>query len=273
MRPKILFLDLDGTLLNDQKRISPENQQAVHLALSRGHKVVIASGRPLKSALIQAESIGLDGPGCFLIAYNGAVIYDCSGKRELFRRTLDMDDLYQLFDEANRRKIYIQTYDNNDVLLESRNDSENARRYCLLTDMTYRVIDNVRTDLPEPPPKALMIDFNGRMKTEPMRQWIAANMAGKIDAFFSGQYYLEAVAAGQNKGRAVLDVCKLLNFSPRDTIAAGDEANDISMLRTAGLGAAMKNALPEVKAAAGYVTRRDNNHDGVAEIIYHYLLE
>ena len=109
MESKILFLDLDGTLLNDQKRISPENQQAVHLALSRGHRVVIASGRPLKSAIIQAEAIGLDGPGCYLIAYNGAVIYDCAKKQEIFRRTLDLDSLYALFDEANRRKIYIQT--------------------------------------------------------------------------------------------------------------------------------------------------------------------
>ena len=269
MESKILFLDLDGTLLNDQKRISPENQQAVHLALSRGHRVVIASGRPLKSAIIQAEAIGLDGPGCYLIAYNGAVIYDCAKKQEIFRRTLDLDSLYALFDEANRRKIYIQTYDGDDVILESRNSSEIARRYCSLIDMSFRVVDNIREELSGPPPKALLIDFEGRMFTEPMRK----NLAGRVDTFFSSAYYLEAVAAGQNKGRAVLDLCQLLHFPVRNTVAAGDEANDIPMIRTAGIGAAMKNASPDVKAASNYVTRRDNNHDGVAEIIYHFLLE
>lgn len=273
MESKLLFLDLDGTLLNDQKRVSPENQQAIHLALSRGHRVVIASGRPLNSTLAQAEAIGLRDVCGYLIAWNGAVIYDCTQKQEILRRTMDMESVYELFDEANRRKIYIQTYDGDDVVIESRNDNENVRRYCSEINVDFRVIDNIRSDLSEPPPKALMIDYDGRMFTEPMRRWIISHMAGRVDTFFSRQYYLEVVTAGQNKGRAVLDLCRLLNFPLRDTVAAGDEGNDISMLRAAGIGAAMKNAAPEVKAAANYVTRRDNNHDGVAEIIYHYLLE
>ena len=170
MVPKCLFLDLDGTLLNDQKEVTPGNRSAMDRALRAGHRIVIASGRPLKSALIQAKRLQLDGPGCYVIAYNGAVVYDCAAQRELFRQTMDPEDLYAVFDEANRRGVYIQTYDREDVVVERHNDSEIARRYCGVINMEFRVIDDVRQDLSAPPVKALLIDFNGRSQTEPMRQ-------------------------------------------------------------------------------------------------------
>ena len=273
MQPKILFLDLDGTLLNDQKRITAENQQAIALALSRGHRVVIASGRPLKSTLIQAEHLRLNTPGCFAIAYNGAVIYDFARQQEIFRHPMEFDDLYAIFDEANRRKVYIQTYDGDDVVFERRNNPETALKYCAAIDMNFHVIDDVRRDLSEPPVKALAIDFVSRLHTEPLRRWIVENFPGRVDTFFSGPYYLEIVAAGMNKGHALQELCRLLDLPVRNSVAAGDEANDLSMIRAAGAGVAMKNAVPEVRAAADYVTRRDNNHDGVAEIIYHFMLE
>ena len=272
MESKSLFLDLDGTLLNDQKKITPENQQAMQLALSRGHRIVIASGRPLKSALLQASQLGLDGAGCYVIAYNGGVVYDCLHQREVFRKTMEREDLYAVFDEANRRGVYIQTYDGDYVVVERRGNSAMARRYCSAIQMEFRVIGDVRRDLSAPPPKALLIDFEGRTATESMRQWILHNLSGRVDTFFSSPSYLEVVPAGINKGRAVVEMCKALEIPLRNAVAAGDEANDISMIRAAGTGVAMKNASAEVKAAADYVTRRDNNHDGIAEVIYRYML-
>ena len=73
---KILFTDLDGTLLNDQKQISEGNLAAIRQALDLGHKVVISTGRALASAKKQAETLGLTMPGCYIIAFNGACIYD-----------------------------------------------------------------------------------------------------------------------------------------------------------------------------------------------------
>ncbi len=272
MEKKTLFLDLDGTLLNDQKEVTPGNRAAMEQAIARGHRIVITSGRPLKSTLIQAKQMGLDGEGCYVIAYNGAVIYDCSQKKELFRRTLEMDDLYAVFDEANRRGVYIQTYDADDtIVIEPHNEPAVARRYCSLINLDFRITENIRTGLTAPPVKALMIDFEDHKPVEDMEKWIIENMAGRVDCFFSSRYYLEVVPVGMNKGSAVRDMCRLLKMPVQNAVAAGDEANDLTMIRAAGTGVAMQNAVPEVKAAADYVTERDNNHDGIAEVIERFL--
>lgn len=271
MGPKVLFLDLDGTLLNDQKEITPGNRQAIEQMLELGHKVVITSGRPLESALLQAERLGLMGQGCYVIAYNGAVVYDCFRKRERFRETLRLEDLYAVFDEANRRGIHIQTYEHGNVLVESRNDTETVRRYCDIIHMNYRVIQDVR-GISEPPVKALLIDFQSRTAIEGMLQWINEHMRGKADCFFSSRYYLEVVPAGINKGYSVVNLCQRLGIPIENTIAVGDEANDISMLQAAAIGVAMRNAVPEVKEAANYITQMDNNHDGIAEVIVRFIV-
>jgi len=274
MDRKALFLDLDGTLLNDQKLVTPGNRRAVERCLAQGCQVVVTSGRPLKSALLQAERLGLAGQGCFVIAYNGAVIYDCGQRREVFRKTLQMQDLFQVFDEAARRRIYIQTYDGTDtVVMERRNDPETARRYCSLIDLDFRVVEDVRRDLSVPPVKALMIDFQNRGPLEEMQQWIHLYMKDTVDCFFSSRYYLEVVSKGMNKGFAVRELCGILSIPIENTVAAGDEANDISMLQAAGTGVAMRNAVPEAKSVASYVTERDNNHDGIAEVIERFLLQ
>lgn len=270
---KALFLDLDGTLLNDRKEITAGNRTALEKALALGHRAVVTSGRPLKSALIQAERLGLAGKGCCVIAYNGAVIYDCSRHEEIFRRALAPEDLLMVLDEANRRGIYIQAYDTDDtVVIESRNDPEIAKRYCGLIGLDFRVTEDFRTGLSAPSVKALMIDFENREPLEEMQKWVHANTEGRVDCFFSSRYYLEVVPAGMNKGGAVRDLCGTLGIPVGNTVAVGDEANDVSMIRAAGVGVAMQNAVAEAKAAADYVTERDNNHDGVAEVVEKFLL-
>ncbi|MBR4544447.1 MAG: HAD family phosphatase [Oscillibacter sp.] len=271
MESKILFLDLDGTLLNDRKELTDGNRQAISDAIGRGHRVVIASGRPLKSVRAQAARFGLDAPGCYAIAYNGAVVYDFTQQRQIFRRSMEPDDLYTVFDEARRRGIYIQTYDREDVVIEPGSSTEYAERYCARIQLEYRVIADVRKDLSEMPVKALSIDFDGQEKTDAFRRWILSEMPGRLDSYFSDKHFLEIVPAGVNKGQGILKLCELLGVPPERSVAAGDEANDMDMIRTAGVGAAMSNAIPELKAAADYVTRRDNNHDGVAEIIARFL--
>ncbi|MBQ9493448.1 MAG: HAD family phosphatase [Oscillibacter sp.] len=271
MESKILFLDLDGTLLNDRKELTDGNRTAMESAVARGHRLVIASGRPLKSVMAQAAHLGLDGPGCYAIAYNGAVIYDFTNGRQIFRRTMSPEDLYAVFDEANRRGVYIQTYDREDVVIEAHNDPEIAKRYCDRIQLAYRVIRDVRRDLSEMPVKALAIDINGQERTGALREWVRERMAGHLDSYFSDRYFLEIVPAGVNKGQGIEKLCELLNVPLKNSVAAGDEANDVDMIRTAGIGAAMSNAIPELKAVADYVTERDNNHDGVAEIIARFL--
>lgn len=272
MEKTILFLDLDGTLLNDRKEVTPGNRRAIGEALDRGRRIVVTSGRPLKSSLALARRLDLAGDGCYVIAYNGAVIYDCRAERAVFRRTLDLEDLYRIYDEAARRNIYIQTYDREDVVIEPRCGEDNARRYCAAVGLDWRYIKDVRRDLSAPPVKALLVDYQDRAPLEEMERWLREEMAGRVDCFFSCPYYLEAVAVGMNKGAAVRELCALLGTDIGASVAAGDENNDVSMIRAAGLGVAMANGVQSAREAADYVTERDNNHDGIEEIIRKFLL-
>ena len=272
MEKRLLFLDLDGTLLNDSKEITDGNLFALNQALERGHGVIITTGRPLKSALAQARRLGLDQPGCYTIAYNGAMVYDWGKQGNVFTRALDIPSVIRVFEKANEIGEHIQTYDSFDVLVEPRGDDEALRRYCKMVSMTHRVIGDVHTDLQEDPVKCLVINYEKKDGLLKMQDWIRANMEG-MDCFFSCEQFLEVVPKGMNKGEAVKMLCKLLGVEIEDAVACGDAANDLAMLKAAGIGVAMINGSDEVKAVADYITTRDNNHDGVAEAADKYFYE
>ena len=272
MKKRLLFLDLDGTLLNDAKEITQGNREALERTLQRGHGVIITTGRPLKSALAQARRLGLDQPGCYTIAYNGAMVYDWGKQGNVFTRALDIPSVIRVFEKANEIGEHIQTYDSFDVLVEPRGDDEALRRYCKMGSMTQRVIGDVHTDLQEDPVKCLVINYEKKDGLLKMQDWIRANMEG-MDCFFSCEQFLEVVPKGMNKGEAVKMLCKLLDVEIEDAVACGDAANDLAMLKAAGIGVAMINGSDEVKAVADYITTRDNNHDGVAEAADKFFYE
>lgn len=272
MKKRLLFLDLDGTLLNDEKQITQGNRDALNQALERGHGVIITTGRPLKSALAQSRRLGLDKPGCYVIAYNGAMVYDWSIQDKVFSRTLDIPSVIRVFEKANEMDEHIQTYDSFDVLVEARGDDEAVRRYCKMVSMTYRVIGDVHTDLQEAPVKCLVINYEKKDGLLKMQAWIRENMP-EMDCFFSCEQFLEVVPKGMNKGEAVKMLCAMQNVSIADAVAVGDAANDLAMIKAAGIGVAMANGTQEVKAVADYITQRDNNHDGIQEVVEHFLGE
>lgn len=270
MKKHLLFLDLDGTLLNDKKEITPGNRAALNAALERGHGVIITTGRPLKSAMAHAKKLQLDKPGCYLVAYNGAVIYDWEKGAQMYNRSLSYEIINRVFDYVNTTGIHVQTYDTWDVLVERRCDNEIVRRYCDGT-IGFRVIEDVHTDLTEEPVKILVIDFDNKAALESIQTWVHTNMAEDVECFFSSNAYLEIVPRNIRKGEAVKMLCKLLDVPVANAVAVGDEANDLSMIVEAGIGVAMCNGIPTVKAAANYITHNDNNHDGVAEVVEKFL--
>lgn len=273
MKKRMLFLDLDGTLLNDAKQITEGNRTALDLALERGHGVIITTGRPLKSAMDQAHKLGIDRPGCYLIAYNGAVVYDWAQEKQIFTRTLPVETVYRVFDLVNSRNEHIQTYDTWKVLVEARCDDAAVRRYCQLIGMEFEVIGDVRKDLKEEPVKCLVINYHEQAGVRTIQDWIRENMAQEVDCFFSCDQYLEVVPQGMSKGEAVKMLCAMLGVEIADAVAVGDAANDLSMIEAAGIGVAMANGTDEVKAVADYVTTLDNNHDGIAEVVEHFCGE
>lgn len=271
-KTKALFLDLDGTLLNDQKEITPGNRSAIEKALAAGHRVVITTGRPLVSAIEQARRLDLTGPGCYLIAFNGGIIYDLGAKKVIFEKNVPLELVQAVFEEANRRGLHIQTYDERQVLVEPRCDDEAVRRYCSIILMTYSVVPSVAA-LTREPAKLLLIDFQNKAPLEDFQAWVLERYGDKLDSFFSCEQYLEVIPRGMSKGNALLQLAGLLGIPQKNTVAAGDAANDLSMIEAAGVGVAMYNGTEEVKAAADTITTRDNNHDGIAEVIEKYLFD
>ena len=109
MSRKILFADLDATLLCDDKTISEKNRQMIREMLKRGNYFVIATGRPVESGRSVVKELGLTRPGCYMIAFNGAVVYDCAADHILLKRSVPVEVVYELFERAKEEGIYAQT--------------------------------------------------------------------------------------------------------------------------------------------------------------------
>lgn len=273
MGAKILFLDLDGTLFNDAKEVPRENREALAAARAAGCRIAISTGRALPGAMGLVKELGLTAPGCYVSASNGSVLYDCAGKQVLSRRAMSIGDAEDLLAFAHARGLHGQVYDDAGVVVERPFDEEFVREYCRrINGSPYRVVENLRGALDEPPVKVLLVSHTDRAVLDEARSWMEGHMPGRVESFYSAPLFLDVMPAGANKGSGLVELCRLLGVGPEDAVAAGDEENDIPMLRAAGVGAAMANSVPLVKAAADYVTRRDNNHGGVAEIVEKFIL-
>ena len=271
MKQKAIFLDLDGTLLNDAREITEGNRQAIRQALEAGHKVVIATGRPLVSALAQAKKLGLTEAGCYCIAFNGGMIYDMGAKSLIYREAVRPELVQAVFAEAGRRQVHLQAYDDTFVLVPPQHSDDYVNRYCSKVGMDYRVVSSVE-EIGAGTCKMLGIDYVDRAPLQGLIDWVGANTNGELEAFFSCKEYIEIIPHGLGKGNAIRRLAGILGIPMEDTIAAGDEENDLTMIREAGLGCAMANAVPAVKAVADYITKRDNNQDGIQEIIEAFML-
>lgn len=266
----ILFTDLDGTLLTDKKELTPENQAAIREALDRGHQVVICTGRPLCGAKYQAKALGLDGKGCFIICFNGGQIYDCYARTSIYQRTIPLSMVRHIFDEAHKRGLHIQTYDENHVLGEE--DRPELFHYSETYHVPALVVPDVTAALSKEPCKMIAIDENSHQALEDFRSAMEPWAEGKMDLFFSNPILLEHVPLGVSKGQAVEFLCRHLHVPLSKTVAVGDAENDVPMIQTAAVGAVMCNGDEQTRSYADYITERDNNHDGVAEVIRKFIL-
>ncbi|EET58766.1 Cof-like hydrolase [Marvinbryantia formatexigens DSM 14469] len=267
---KILFLDLDGTLLNDEKEITPGNMAAIREALRQGHKIVITSGRATISALKFAKKMSLTSEGCYAITYNGACIYDLCHQKPIYRKTLAKDIVRYLLEAAEKAGLYAHTYTRSAVL--SAHNTRELLSYTTATTMDYLIVEDVCQALPEEPEKVIIINLDEPQRLHDFQKSLAGWAEGKADSFFSCPNYLEYMPVGVSKGSAVRIFCDMFDIPPENTISAGDADNDIPMLEATHISAIMKNADASMRAHGNYVTEHDNNHDAVAEIIYKFIL-
>lgn len=271
MNRKALFLDMDGTTLDDNRQISQENLEALRKAVEAGHEVVITTGRPTVSARMLREKYGLDKIGCrYVIAYNGGIMQDCETGEIFFSQTMPLDYVKELIVYAREAGLYLQSYEGDLVLTDI--DDENLAQYANKTGMGTKVVGDLLEEIIEEPCKVLVINIRDHDVMEVFRQKMEPWAEGKVDMFFSCKEYLEVVTKGICKGNALRAFCERTGILVENTVSAGDENNDLSMIEAAGVGCAVANAVPAVKAVADYITERDNNHSAIAEIVEKFIL-
>ncbi|MDC7770616.1 Cof-type HAD-IIB family hydrolase [Priestia megaterium] len=240
---KLIALDMDGTLLNNQQEISTENRQAIAKAQEQGVHVVLSTGRSLLTCREYAQSLQLSS---YLITVNGSEIWDESGEL-VERKLIDASSIEKMWNLTQEHKLNF---------------------WAVTTDKVWR------DEFPEDIASQEWLKFGYDIPDDALREEVLKQIAGISDFEISNSSLtnLEINALGINKAKGIMTVCERLDISMDEVIAMGDSLNDMAMIEAAGCGIAMGNAQEAVKEAADWVTDTNVNN-GVAKAISHWVLK
>ncbi|MCM1102487.1 MAG: Cof-type HAD-IIB family hydrolase [Clostridium sp.] len=269
MQRKILFTDLDGTLLDDKKQISERTKKALYALNEQGHILVFTTGRPLGSVLETRAALGLCFPDSYMIAYNGSLIWHCDSNTPVIEHTICMDDVRSILAETHALDVHCHTYENDTILFER--DRTELSYYRTHIHLPARMVPDIASALGREPYKLIAIHLEDHALLEELKARVLAKLSARITAVFSNEHYLEFYPIDSGKGNAVRSLCDTLHIPLSDSAAIGDESNDISMIDAAGLGCAVANAKPAVREHADLITKNDNNHDGICELLAYFF--
>ena len=270
-RKKVLFSDMDGTLLLSNSTISPTMKATIERITADGHHLVLSSGRPLPSILEVCDLAGLNFPNMLIISNNGALVYDCDSKHPILEYKIAQDDIAKIVAAAGAAGIHIHGYTESEIVCY--HDNDELQFYTRRIHLPLKCVENIATALPGGSYKLQMIHLTDRTVLERFRNSLLADkdLSGRIQAFFSNDQSLEILPIGADKGTALHFVTDSLPVLRTNTFAAGDAENDISMLDAAHIGVAMQNATEAVKEHADIITHKSNNEDGLVEIFEKYF--
>ena len=263
---RAIALDLDGTLTNHDKVVTPRTRQALLQAESKGAIIILASGRPTYGIVPVAECLELEKRGGYILSYNGGNIVNAKTGEKLFSQFLPDAVIPILYKYAKEKNHALLGYAGNEIITEMPDD-QYVKEESRINKMNIRKVDNLLDALEPHPTKLLMTgDPTDMIKAE---EELVEILGEKMDIFRSAPFFLELVPKGIDKAQSLLRLLSKINLTPADLMAFGDGYNDLSMLKLAGVGVAMANAAPEVRADADYVTL-SNEEDGVAEALLHF---
>lgn len=259
----IISLDLDGTLTNSEKKVTPRTRQALLDAEANGAVLVLASGRPTYGIAPVAECLEMEKRGGYILSYNGGQIVDWKSKELIYAKHLPAQVIPVLHQYARQHHYALLGYAGRDIVTEMPDD-EYVHEESRINNMAIRGVDNLLEAIEPQPTKLLMTGHPDDMVRAEAE--LADVVGNDMEVFRSAPFFLELVPKGIDKAQSLMRLLSLIGQLPADMIAFGDGYNDLSMLRLAGIGVAMANAAPEVRAEADFVTL-SNDEDGIA----HYL--
>ena len=268
---KILFTDMDGTLLNNQSHVSDYTKEVLQKMTDEGHKLVLSSGRPLDSIRQVVESDNLHYKGMYILANNGSTIYDCDNDKIIMEKTVPYELVDKVWKLCMSKGIHIQTYNKNTILTPAHDKEIDVymERIHLKLELTNSPCDILEKE----PYKMLAIDLENKSALQDLADEIVKMFPDKLLAIFSNDRYLEIINSTSGKGEGLKWLCKYLNIDISDSYAAGDAMNDFSMIEAAGNGIAMCNGDATLFEYADIISEFDNHEDGLAKLICKYILK
>ncbi|SKC86279.1 Cof-type HAD-IIB family hydrolase [Maledivibacter halophilus] len=257
---KLIAIDMDGTLLNDDLEISKRNRDTIKKLINMGKLVVLATGRTFRSANYYAKQLELDLP---IITYNGALIKETISKDILYSKKIEVKHAKNLLKLGEKYDIYTKVYIDDVLFVE--NECDEAKTFSKRHRINYRCIGNLSEKIGEAP--YLVVFKDSIDKINVVKDKIEKELKLPISYTMSTPTSLEFMAKGVSKASSLERLSNKLSINRDETLAIGNSLNDLEMLKWAGLGIAMKNSDDSLLDEWKNVSELDNNDDGVSHIL------
>lgn len=267
MSYEILVLDIDGTLTNSEKIITDTTKEALFALQERGHKVVLASGRPTPGIMPIAEQLRLKDFGGYILAYNGAKVLNCQTEEVIYQKSLPQESIKEIYNAAKEFKTGLLSYDQDGIITPEAPD-EYIKIEARINHLPIKQVSDFVEYVNYPVNKCLMTadglylaDVEVQMKKR---------FGNRLNIYRSEPFFLEIMPQSIDKAYSLGKLLEKLGMTKDQMICCGDGYNDLSMIQYAGMGVAMANANDQVKEAADFITL-SNDEDGVAHVIHKFM--
>lgn len=265
---KLVAIDMDGTLLNTEKKVSKRNKKAIQDAVENGAMVVISTGRGFTGIKNYLDELGLNKKGQYALTMNGGAAYDCHSKKNITRIGLEPKDVLEIHDMNEKIGLKMQAYTLDKCLAKEENEFTKFEREHIGTEI--KILDfykdiHKHDDIM----KVLLLDDPAILDEK--IKLIPQEIQEKYTLVKSLPMCLEVLNKNCNKGLGLKELIDKLGIKREEIIAIGDESNDFEMIEFAGLGVAMGNANEQIKSIANYITDTNDEH-GVAKVIEKFIL-
>jgi Cof subfamily protein (haloacid dehalogenase superfamily) len=269
MSYKMIAMDLDGTLTNSEKVITPKTKEALMKAQEQGIRLVLASGRPTRGIENLAEELELKKYGGFILSYNGGQVIECATGKILHSQTIPAKVCQRVVALARIFYANLVTYDGADLVCLEKYDMY-ADIEAKINDMNIVQPDNYEQAISAfEVPKFMMLEDEHHLVR--IQNAIKPVLNQYCECFTSAPYFLEITPKGIDKGKSMDILLDYVGITRKELVSFGDGMNDLPMIGIAGLGVCMANGRDELKKAADYVTS-SNDEDGIAKVLYEKVL-
>ncbi|GEN34015.1 MULTISPECIES: Cof-type HAD-IIB family hydrolase [Aneurinibacillus] len=265
MRYRMIAIDMDDTLLTDERTITPGTAEAIKQALDLGVVVTLATGRMFPSALPFASQLGLNVP---LITYQGAVVKDMASESIMYERLVTPEISRRIIEIARAKNMHLQVYQ--DDILYSPEENDKIRQYAEIAGVPYTIEKDLYRLAERNFIKLLYFDEPEAL--DELARELRKEFGETAHITKSKPFFLEVMHPEANKGRAVLHLAETFGIDRSEIIGIGDSYNDLDLITVSGLGVAMGNAPDDIKQIADYVTL-SNNEEGVRHVIETFILQ